>query len=53
MLMTFTITSSPSLTISVHRLHALVGELGDVDETLGAREDLDEGAELDGGTVPR
>ena len=44
---TFTSISSPSFSTSVDLLDALVGHLRDVEQAVGARQDLDERAEVD------
>ena len=43
---TLTSISSPFLADVLHRAHALLVELADVHQAVGARQDLDEGAEL-------
>ena len=45
--MTFTTISSPSLQTSVTCFTRFVVELADVHQAVGARQDLDEGAEVD------
>ncbi len=45
--MTMTSISSPTLTTSSTRRHAVVGQLADAHEAFFAGHDLDEGAEID------